>query len=288
MKAQLSRSRRGRVVPQVEALEDRQALSCTVGVSNGVMTITGDGGANSVQINQTFLGQVKVKADGVTTTASGIQEIKINTLAGNDTVKYILNPIVVFLPTTPQTASQKVVVNLGTGNDKFQTAMCAQHLQGNASLSFDVKGWWGNDTIRVDMYSNAVAVDYGASVNMKLDGGMGGDTIVAKYRGELDGHLSIDAIGGPKGTGLFGTKDSKDLITVDVLLTTGPFNHSEGLAYLRARGGNGWDNLILKARKQSSLDPAAIDAQGEGDEGHDRLIRTSNVKNVSCELDFIV
>jgi hypothetical protein len=281
--------KRNRVVPRVEALEERQVLSCTVGVNNGVMTITGDSGANTVTIDQTFLGTVSVKADSLTTSASGIKEIRVNTLGGNDTVKYNLNSLISFLPwlRTDQYGSQKVKVNLGSGNDKFQTAMCPQHLKSGASLAFDVNGGVGDDYLRVDMSTYAFAPDYGASLSVKLDGSFGKDDVAASYKGELDGNLSIVAIGGP-GTGWLAGLDGNDTVAANVQLTTGPHNHSEGLAYVRVQGGFGNDRLTLATRKDSSLDPAAVDAAADGGPGSDMLTRTWNVIQTSCEQDFVI
>src|SRR5262249_25373218 len=240
----------GRILPRVEALEDRRVLSCTVGVNNGVMTITGDNGANTVKMDQIFLGIVKVQADGVTTNASGIKEIRINTLGGNDTVKYNLNSPLPFLPNLPmvQTGAQTIKVNLGAGNDKFQTTMCPQHLKAGAGLTFDVFGGTGNDNLAVDMVSHPVAVDAGAQVSVKLDGSFGSDTVLATYKAELDGNLSMVGIGGPDG-GLFGGLDGADSVAVHVQLTTGPNNHSEGLAFARVFGGAANDRLTLATRK---------------------------------------
>jgi hypothetical protein len=289
MNTQQSLRKRNRVVPRVEALEERQVLSCTVGVSNGVMTITGDNGANTVKIDQTFLGNVTVHADSLTTSAAGIKEIRINTLGGPDTVKYNLNSILPFLPSlrTTQYGSQTIKVNLGAGNDKFQTAMCPQHLKAGASLAFDVKGGSDNDDLRVDMATYAFAPDAGASLSVRLDGGFGSDYVAAKYKGELDGNLSIVVIGGPS-AGLFAGLDGSDTVAANVQLTTGPHNHSEGLAYVRVLGGFGSDKLTLATRKESSWDPAAVDAAADGGPGFDTLTRTSNVNKKSCELDFVI
>jgi hypothetical protein len=289
MNARQSLQKRNRVVPRVEALEERQVLSCTVGVNNGIMTITGDNGVNTVKIDQTFLGTVSVHADALVTSASGIKEIRINTLGGNDTVKYNLNSMIPFIPwlRTDQYGSQQIKVNLGSGNDKFQTAMCPQHFKTGASLAFDVNGSLGNDDLRVDMATYNFAPDYGASLSVKLDGGFGSDYVAASYKGELDGNLSIVAIGGP-GAGLFAGLDGNDTVAANVLLTTGPHNHSEGLAYVRVQGGYGNDHLTLATRKESSWDPAAVDAAADGGPGFDTLTRTSNVTKKSCEQDFVI
>jgi hypothetical protein len=289
MKALQSLRKRNRVIPRVEVLEDRRVLSCTVGVNNGVMTITGDNGANTVKIDQIFLGTVSVHADSLTTSASGIKEIRINTLGGNDTVKYNLNSMIPIFPwlRTDQYGSQKVKVNLSSGNDKFQTAMCSQHLKSGASLAFDVNGGVGDDYLRVDMSTYAFAPDYGASLSVKLDGSFGKDDVAASYKGELDGYLSIVATGGP-GKGLFAGLDGNDTVAANVQLTTGPHNHSEGLAYVRVQGGYANDYLTLATRKDSSLDPAAVDAAADGGPGKDTLTRTSNVNKTSCELDFVI
>jgi hypothetical protein len=290
MKARQSLRQQNRVVPRVEALEERQVLSCTVGVNNGVMTIQGDDGVNTVTINQKVLGTVSVQADNLTTSASGIKEIRINTRGGKDTVNYNLNPVLPRLPwvRTDQKGTQKVNVYLGTGDDKFQTSMCPQHLMSGASLSFDVNGSVGDDDLLMDMAPHDIAVDKGASLSVKLDGNYGRDRVTAKYKGELDGNLSIVTLGGP-GKGWFIGLDGYDTVVADLLLTTGSNHHSDGLATVRAEGGYSNDNLTLTTRKESSLDAAAVSATADGGPGDvDVLTRTINVSQTSCELDFVI
>src|SRR5947209_1048535 len=110
-------NRRSRkVTPRLESLEDRCLLACTVSVdSNGVLNITGDDTANSVQINDNgtgTTGNITVICDGMTTTpAAAVTQIKVNTLGGNDTVLYSL--------TGNLNGQTRLRVDLGTGNDNF-------------------------------------------------------------------------------------------------------------------------------------------------------------------------
>ncbi len=147
-----TRGRVARFLPRLEALEDRNLLSCSVVVNNGILTITGDSAANTVTITDKGTGapgNVKVVCDGVPTNVMpAIKGIKVNTLDGLDSVRYQL------AGNLQAGVAQNVLVNLGSGNDNFVSFFSAPGgLLNNSSLGLNVKGGVG----RLNWVGNTVA-----------------------------------------------------------------------------------------------------------------------------------
>jgi hypothetical protein len=232
-------------VPRLEALEDRNLLSCSVVVNGSVLTITGDNAPNSVTIRDNGTGtpgNIKVLCDGVlTSVVPAINAIRVVTLGGNDSVRYF--------PTGNLQAgvSQSVYVDLGSGNDNFASYFSGGgKMLTNSRLGVYVRGSSGNDTLNL-RYTTGVDLLPGALLNVGLDGGENNDSVFVGYQGRLQGAIQLTTTGGP----------GDDLVQADLTLACG----STGRVFSRVRGGTGQNRLIHRITQLCSTDPVTIDAQ---------------------------
>jgi hypothetical protein len=205
MKTRLSRPKRARVVPTLEALEERSLLACSVVQSAGILTITGDNLSNSVKIsdNGTYgFGAVKVQCGAMTKISTmPIREIRVSTGGGNDKVSYTLTgPLVAF-------GRRMVRVNLGDGDDQFLGSFAnpltgaGSDLLAGSTFQLNVAGARGNDTLKVDA-THDVDVQAGARFGVQLYGNgipflpdLGADGLEIQHHGEVDGLISFGAHG---------------------------------------------------------------------------------------------
>jgi hypothetical protein len=218
----------------LEALEDRMVPAGTVTFTAGTIAIVGDNAPNVVIISDAgtgAIGSIAVSLDGViqtNTAAATALAITVNTLGGNDTVRYNLT-------TDLQTGqSRTLTANLGDKNDFFQatgveTAGDTADIATGANLTLNVNGQKGRDRIFFD-FSKDVDVNGGALI-INAGGGQDRDTIALTYLGNMDGTLTFNLNGG----------QDRDRISAYVGLDSG----STGTMTGQVRGQAGNDLLAL-------------------------------------------
>src|SRR5689334_17739234 len=114
---------KNKFAPQVEGLDQRALMNCTVSAFAGQLAITGDSGNDQVTLRDNGRGTVTVAATGAPTqTFTGINKITINTEDGDDNVTYSMYGNLV--------GTQYVLVGLGSqygvnggGNDTFRATL---------------------------------------------------------------------------------------------------------------------------------------------------------------------
>src|SRR5262249_26168536 len=156
--------------------------------------IVGDATNNNVAIVDNGAAGIVVTCDGVASPAAmGIQRIRINTAAGDDTVSYSRSAA-----GGNFTGRLDVQASLGAGNDKFTADFNGNDLVGSARVAFDINGGAGDDTMTFNAGTAAAGVDIAARARLELEahGGAGTDTITTNYAGALNGKLNAEAGGG--------------------------------------------------------------------------------------------
>jgi hypothetical protein len=136
----------GSFQPALEGLENRWCPSVAAAVTGGhILTLTGDGAANDVRINDDGSDSLTVRINGgPTQTYEGIDTLNINTGNGNDGIYYTVRGDLV--------QNRAVNVNLGDGNSRFDfrtTPGSGVIGQGIDPLRLDVNvhGGKGNDWV---------------------------------------------------------------------------------------------------------------------------------------------
>jgi hypothetical protein len=271
------RRRPSRAAPRLEMLEDRCLPAIWFNPILHTLFIVGDSGPNKVVITDhgnNLPGAVSATMDGGGPGNSFVSNFvpvhKILVLTGdrNDSVEYNL--------TGPLGVARAVDANLGRHFDNFTATLGGDLLPG-AALQLDVDGGRHSDLIRVDAAAD-VDVAAGAELRLGLNGGPAGDNVLVQYRGELDGHVVLDADGGPDG--------ANDGVTAQFDLDPG----SAGVLEAIERGRLGDDHLRLVIHKIQRTDPAVV--RGLIDGGRhltgDTAVHTANVKTINCEVDMLV
>jgi hypothetical protein len=168
---------------------------------------------------------------------------------------------------------RRVIVNTAGGDDEVNYRMYGDNLAGGATF-VQVDLGDGNDTLKVDLTGD---IDMGpnAYFDLKARGGKGKDTMVAYYRGEHDGRMSLQMDGG----------DDADSLVTDVRFDPG----STGGLFARSYGGLGDDTIDMLVRKVNPLDPVFVDAGVSGQGDVDTVHRTPLAWNdATCEFVFVV
>jgi hypothetical protein len=204
-----------------------------VGVSNGTLTITGDAQANFVHIRDSGNGTVVVNVvDGNQPTGRdfafiNVSRIVVNTGAGADGVTY--------LQQGNRRLSMNFTADLGTENDGFHSEIHGDMLNWT-TMEMKVNGGAGRDVIGVHA-DDDVDVQALSLFKLDLNGNDGNDTILALYRGEVDGELRLNARGGA----------NDDTITVRVDADAGSTGRL-GAVTQRAtvEGNSGNDTLMFR------------------------------------------
>lgn len=306
--------RRRKLVPELEALEDRQLLSSySVGAGPNVwgkaLHIWGDiqYGASSQATDDIVAitdngtgspGNITFTLNGVTTTIGDyISCIKVETGGGKDNVTYTLTGDL------QRNVQRAVWVDLGRGDDNFH-AYAHHDLLGRdiftrldyapTLLDIEVAGGKGRDTLTMSAYGNTgIKIHRNAMLNVLLDGGKGDhDLVTTNVIGELDGYL---------GLGLSGGKGN-DTVTASLTLQAGSIGKVDAPVKLN-NGSPSADTVMLEAMLQNlpqynphgayvagrsgdddlsfriyNYGTAHINAEIVGGTGHDSMHCTSNVR----------
>ncbi|WP_439627451.1 hypothetical protein [Gemmata sp.] len=260
---------------RLESLSDRVVPACTWTEVNGVVTITGDSGANVVRIADEG-STLTITCDGEAVPLSGdpVTDVVVALGSGNDDVSLTFNGAF---------AGARVYdVSLANGHDTFSALMqdgtdpdtgdpVASSLADGAGLGITVRGMNGHDSLNFDAAGTDVGA--GATLSVVLAGGNGKDNLDFAYGGVVLGDLALSAGGGN------GNDKVSGRATFDATST--------GTADLDVRGGNGKDTLALLVTDNSgddgdpaTEDPSALaglTTTADGGHGPDWVDATGNV-----------
>ena len=220
---------RGRRLRLFEQLESRCVLSCTASIdpTTNALLITGDNGANRIEVQDEGPAGVSVTCDGkVLIEGAIVDSVVFKTLGGPDTIDYQLGPF----PGSTEPGYQRVLdVNTGGGSDRFTATfnaligllINAELAEGHdvfelnipsasaggdlsllPAISADVNGAAGNDTFRVNV--GDVNVDpqnpnlpHVKAFQLDFAGGSGADAfLIGLLNVAIDGPVAINLNGG--------------------------------------------------------------------------------------------
>jgi hypothetical protein len=263
-------------------LEDRTVPTAGFSVFAGVLTITGNGGADRVEIEDGGRSDlIRIRLNGEsswTNIGSNVTEIRVNTNGGADYVWYRL--------TGDSREYRKVTADLGSGNDGFYAyfhdSAGPSHLRPGADVRVIAEGGDGNDVLWADV-SRGTAINSFGCLLIDYTGEDGADWIGVSYRGELDGALFLRTDG----------NSGQDHVGADLMCYGGSTGDLAGTAGevgrrdlpARVRGGDGDDQLAFLVRDYGAV---RVFAQMQGGGGFDEGERTVNVVPVGIDVDYVV
>lgn len=304
--------------PRVEALENRLCLDCTIAADDGKLTITGDDAANTVSITHDGNGNVAVVCDGdAAVNFSGIKEIEIDTLGGNDSVNLTVTgelkkklEVEMDLGDGDDTSSMlfgaiaaklALEADLGAGNDTLSVNL-DQQIKSKGQVRMEVTGGDGNDTWNL----SANEVRTKAKLQAQFDGGNGDDVLQTFLGDPIDAkaHVQIQASGGAGNDALtvdattFGTganiaAGAKLQVQLDGGAGTDTLNvsHDGNVAGdLKIHVSGGADNDVADVSVAANVaSKGKVHAQVNGDDGNDDLTlllsTTGSAKHVKGIID---
>src|SRR5262249_22729144 len=131
------------VAPHLEQLEDRSLPSCTISTQGSTLVIRGSAGVDNIRIGDDGTGNINVVCDPEPTVRhfAGITAIKMNLLAGKDSVVYDL--------LGNANTGRTIRINLGAGADTCQVFLNNSDILGQAAYLFNVRGGAGKDNLQV-------------------------------------------------------------------------------------------------------------------------------------------
>lgn len=164
---------------------------------------------------------------------------------------------------------------MGAGNDEA-SGMLWGDITGGADVLLDLRGGLGNDSLITWNSFDNKAYEYGsldvvhdASLELRMTGGEGADTINVTYAGEMDGHFTLVVDAG----------DGSDKANAELYMVDG----ASGQVDAEVLGGNNNDNLTLEINEQAGSSVTLVNALLDGGPGWDYGTATSNVTRVNCE-----
>lgn len=247
----------------LESLEDRLALSCTVGVVGHELIIKGDNKPDTIRIADQGNGHVYGYATGFGAFSfAGITKITVNTEGGSDTVSYNL------MGDLQAGQQQYVVIGLGSDSDPapdtFNAYLYGHDIKTKARLDILANGGGGADTLTM----NALGTDVAALGAMKIQygGASGNDTIKQLYSGLNNGAVVMRSAGGL----------DQDHIWQTMIETPASTGALAGWVH----GDEGNDTLTLQMITPAANPP--IQALLDGGAGLDMWAATMNVTVINC------
>lgn len=198
---------RNKTLLRVESLEERRCLSADAVLDAGVLTITGDGGADDVRIvHDDSANQIQVIHDGVTDTfsSSAVGKIVVNLRGGDDRLTEELEQGTNFF------RAKDVNVNMGRGDDTilFDFAGDATFWATlKEDLEIETRTGGGDDAVQI----NVPAIEIANALDFNAHLGKGDDRFDAISYGRIgtQGRLTLDVWGeaGVDELAYFGTYD---------------------------------------------------------------------------------
>jgi hypothetical protein len=179
----ISNSQRAtRFVPQLESLEVREVPAIQILNTGHTLQIIGDAQANTISILDNGQGTISVSVGTEQFTLTGINNVKIDTRAGDDTVNYKL--------TGPLEVTESIEAWLGKGSDTSSFNF-GHGIASDGNLTLKVHDGTGADqnTVKIG------AIALGGSVSVNVDGGTGVNTIDRKTPDMELGKLDVNVIG---------------------------------------------------------------------------------------------
>jgi hypothetical protein len=288
---------KGRFVPRLEVLEDRQLLTANFTVAGNTLIIqaptTNRSPGESVTVTDnggTGINNIVAVSGAPFVPNVHIDNVFFSGGRGNDRFSYNL--------TAELNGNRLISVDLGAGNNRFSATVRRDllarsnlnvnvvsgagidnlrmtqigGLQAGAIVAFSADAGAGDDVINFQTTS-FVAINSGACIFLTLNGGAGTDHVNAIYAGRQDGTLALTADGGA----------GNDNVFTDFEIFPG----SVGVvAPGRVGGGAGNDNLtyIVHNRGRGFSANQVVD----GGNGIDRARRTNDVVQLNCEIDIVV
>src|SRR5262245_16562574 len=260
--------------PEVQALEDRQVLSVTSTFGGGVLTLTGNGAADTISIAHDGNGLVTGSATGIASiNQSGVDKLVIDTKGGRDTVFFTQTGN---LFTRGFTRTFDLDVRLGDDPDLFSAT-----LQGDISsfmtMNITVHGDQNSDRMTVAA-DQGVNIGRGAKLRVNMDGGgvfFTNDKMSFFYRGQLNGTLDVNMDGGR----------GDDILTAFIGLDTGSTGQVGEGSGSRLAGGSGDDRLTFEVSDSSG---ASINAAMDGGSAKNVGTHTTNVRAFNLKTNNVV
>ena len=206
----------------IEALEGRQLLSASVGLTAGMLTVTGTAGADVVKFERAgpsgSLLRVRAGGRSALVNYASVTSIRVNTLAGNDVIDFDDDRGRITKPTS---------IDAGDGHDRVDAAAGPDTILGGA----------GND--RIDAEGGNDSVDGGLGDD-RIDGDGGNDVLLgAAGNDALEGDNGNDRLDGGEGNDRLEGDDGNDTLLGG--LGNDLLEGDDGAD--RLEGGDGHDDL---------------------------------------------
>lgn len=271
-----------------DTLESRRLMSASV--ANGVLTITGTTGNDTILVRQQDAQTIRLEDNGVVSqfADSAVNSIVINGLGGNDS----LRARNFTSGGTTLRLLEPVTINGGVGNDTIEGADGNDVLIGEAGND-SISGGAGNDLLDGGINADTL---FGFTGNDTLNGGLGTDVLTgaqgidtADYSARIE-NLSL-RIGAGFASGAVGELDNIEADVENVLGGSGN-DRIEGNGLDNILTGNAGNDFIFGSAGIDVLNGNAGDDQligGSGDDdmfgglGNDQLFGTSGADELSGE-----
>jgi hypothetical protein len=307
-------------IPRVEDLEERLTPICDFAVHGSTLVITApttsqfarsdiiiwDNGTDQVNNIKVFCEQEFVPNVAITNVAvlsgEGVEHVSYNVTRTLETPRYVfaslggsndsfrmnltngLGPAVSLSltvnggpgddhiqlksTTLDPGASLRFVANGGGGKDVIQ--LKASSLRPGASLQFVANGGGGKDLISADVLGT---IALGSSLSIRATGAAGNDFMRFHFGGILRGTVTMNSMGGP----------GNDFIRQSMTLAPDSTGRVIPGWIL---GGAGNDQIRYLVRDYGKC--ITFNQQVNGGLGTDEVIRTTNVRQIFCELDTVL
>jgi hypothetical protein len=256
----------------VEQLEDRCVPACVItptGVAPDIiLTITGDDLVNNIVIADDGAGNITLTCDGITSPpVAGVRDIVVATNKGADAVFYTLGGDL------QAAQARNVSVDLGSGPDSFLAqGVNNADVLGTASLSFNVRGLFGNDNIRF-LLTQDFDVNADGILEIVADGNAGNDRMALSFLGAVSGavNLTMNGGGGNDRVGANLGFDSNSAGTID--------------AAVNGQAGNDLLTLLLT---RGDIFTGTLTGEVNGSAGSDVAVVTDDVTVTGVVADNIL
>jgi hypothetical protein len=270
--------------PTVEALEERQVMSCTIDLSvPGTLTINGaTNSKNKIDITDTgttAANAIVVSCEGVivgTFSGASFTTIVVNGGKKNDNVTYTVGNGI-------QTTSRTIGAFLGDGNDTFTANLNASIVGAGVTQGVIAFGGNGNDKLKVNA-NNGALYGAGAGIGVILQGGAGNDDVSFNFSGSalVPTVTLLFLLDGGAGNDRVSASLSLNSLGFHVTGFPSPFTTPPGGPAAQVNGSDGNDKLNFSI--QGNPPDATSFGVLDGGPGKDKCtVSGFNVIAVNCE-----